>query len=366
MADPRIERLAKVLVQYSTSVKKGERVLIRASPVSAPLVLALQKEVLNVGAFPVIRVSLPGQSYNFYKHAKEMHLTDLSPISKYELRKCQAVISLYDQVNTRELSSIDPKKIITRRKALQPLSDYSLKNLKWTIALYPTEAYAQESDMSLKEFEDFAYKATFTDRKDPIRAWKALSKRQQALCKRLNRAKKIQILGKETDLTMDVKGRIFVNSDGHHNMPSGEIFTAPHKTSVEGTILYDDFPTLYQGREVSGIFLRFKKGKVVEASAEKNEKYLLKMIDLDKGARYLGELGIGTNFGIQRFTKNILFDEKIGGTVHLALGSAYKRCGGKNKSALHWDMIKDLRKRGRLLIDDKPLIRKGNILMVGT
>lgn len=365
LADPRVERLAKVLVHYSVRVKRGERVLISASPASAQLVLAIEREILDAGAFPVTRISLPGQAYNFYSHAKKEHLADLSPISRYELRQCRATISIYDQGNTRELSSIDPERIALRRKVMHPLSDYTLKHLKWCVTLFPTEAYAQESDMSLKEFEDFAYKAMFVDTRDPIAKWKAFSKRQGTLAARLNRAKTIRIIGKETDLTMSVGGRRFVSSDGRYNMPAGEVFTAPHELSVEGTILYDDFPTLYGGREVSKVFLRFKKGKVVEASAEKNESYLLEMLDIDRGARYLGELGIGMNFGIRRFTKNILFDEKIGGTVHLALGKAYGECGGTNKSALHWDMIKDLRKGGQLLVDGKPLVRKGNTLVVG-
>ncbi len=364
MGDIRIERLAKVIVQYSTKVKKGERVLIRGSPGSAPLVLALEREILKVGGFPVTRLNLPGQSFNYFKHAKKHHLENLSPISKYEVKNCQATISIYDSNNTRELASIDPRKIAIKRKTNNPLSEYILKNLKWNVTLFPTPAYAQEADMSLAEFENFVYKATFADKKDPIAHWKRISRSQATLAKRLNKATLVQILGKETDLVMNVKGRIFVNSDGRYNMPSGEVFTAPHKYSVEGTVLFDDFPTIYGNREVTGVFLRFKKGKVVEATAEKNEKYLLEMLNIDKGAKYIGELGIGTNFGIQRFTKNILFDEKIGGTIHLALGRAYGECGGTNKSALHWDMIKDLRKHGKVLIDGKRLVREGNTLKV--
>ena len=364
MGDPRVDRHAKLLVRYSTRIKKGERVIVKASAASAPLILALQREILDVGAFPVLRISVPGQSYNYYSHAKQHHLEDLSPISRYEVRKCQVNISIYDDTNTHELSSIDPEKIAVRRKTYQPLSDYILRNIRWCGTLFPTDAFAQDADMSLREYEDFVYKAMFCDKKDPIKEWKKISAYQEKLAKRLNKAKTVQIIGRETDLTMDVEGRTFVNSDGRYNMPSGEVFTAPHIRSVEGHILYDDFPTIYGGKEVQGVYLEFKRGKVVKATAEKNEDYLLKMLDIDKGARYLGELGIGTNFGIQRFTKNILFDEKIGGTIHLALGRAYEECGGKNKSALHWDMIKDLRKHGELLVDGKKMKRKNGRLYV--
>ena len=365
MADPRVERLADVLLRYSTKGKKGERIIIRASPQSAPLVLALVRKTLQLGAFPLTRISLPGESYLYYKHASDAHLRDLPKISMFEVKNCQASIAIKDDTNTRELSSIDPKRIALRRKTLKPLSDYQLRNVRWCLTQFPTEATAQEAEMSLQEYEDFVYKAMFCDKQNPIAEWNRLGARQKLLGDRLNRAKDVHILGKETDLRMSVKGRVFVSSDGACNMPSGEVFTAPVEKSVEGTILYDDFPTIYGGREVAGVFLRFRKGKVVEASAQKNEKYLLQMLDIDKGARYLGELGIGTNFGIQRFTKNILFDEKIGGTIHLALGRAYEECKGTNKSALHWDMIKDLRGKGSaVLIDGKPLVRKGSRLIV--
>ncbi len=366
MADPRIERLADVLLRYSTQVKKGERLIIRAGPQSSPLVLALVRKTLQLGAFPLTRISLPGESYLYYRHASDAHLRDLPKISMFEVRNCQASIAIKDDTNTRELSSIDPKRIALRRKTLKPLSDYQLRHVRWCLTLFPTEASAQEAEMSLQEYEDFVYRAMFCDKPDPIAAWNRLGAQQKLLGDRLNRAKEVRIIGKETDLRMSVRGRVFVSSDGTHNMPSGEVFTAPVERSVEGTILYDDFPTIYGGREVSGVFLRFKKGKVVEASAQKNERYLLQMLDIDRGARYLGELGIGTNFGIQRFTKNILFDEKIGGTVHLALGRAYEECRGTNRSALHWDMIKDLRGKGSsVLVDGRPLVRRGDRLVVG-
>jgi aminopeptidase len=228
----------------------------------------------------------------------------------------------------------------------------------WTLTLFPTSAFAQDADMSLTEFEDFVYSATFADQDRPVAKWRALERRQEKMIAALKGADEVHIVGPDTDLTLSVKGRTFINSAGTNNMPSGEIFTGPVETSAEGYIKYD-FPVCHAGREIDGIRLVFRKGKVVEASATKNEKFLLSMLDIDRGARRLGELGIGTNFGIDRFVRNILFDEKIGGTIHLALGKSYEETGGRNESALHWDMIKDLRKGGALYVDGEVIQKDG-------
>ena len=245
-------------------------------------------------------------------------------------------------------------------KASRPLKNKLLKK-KWTLTLFPTEAYAQDAEMSLRDFEDFVYGATFSDEDDPVKAWQDLKKRQDGLISKLEGAKEVQIIGPGTDLWMSIAGRTFINSAGTHNMPSGEVFTGPVEDSAEGVIAYD-YPVVNQGREIDGIRLVFEKGKVVEATATKNQDFLLKMLDMDPGARRLGELGIGTNFKIQRFIKTILFDEKIGGTIHLALGASYAETGGKNSSGLHWDMIKDLRKGGELRIDGKAIQKDGKFL----
>jgi aminopeptidase len=232
---------------------------------------------------------------------------------------------------------------------------------RWCLTLYPTQAYAQDAEMSLREFESFVYATTFADQPDPIRQWKKLSAMQQRLIGRLRGADEIRIVGAGSDLKFSVKGRTFINADGRNNMPDGEIFTGPVESSAEGFISYD-FPVCVGGREVDGVRLAFRKGKVVEASAAKNEKYLLTMLDCDAGARRLGELGIGTNRMISKFIKNILFDEKIGGTIHLALGNGYPETGSKNISALHWDMIKDLRRGGAVYVDGEVFQKDGRFV----
>ena len=267
---------------------------------------------------------------------------------------------IYSSSNTRALSEFDPSLQGRMAKSRRPLKNQILKK-KWTLTLFPTAAYAQDAEMSLRDFEDFIYSATFSDTEDPVRRWKRLKSKQDKLIAKLEGAEEVRIVGPGTDLSMNIKGRTFINSPGIHNMPSGEIFTGPIENSVEGFIEYD-YPVVNAGREIDGIRLVFEKGTVVEATASKNEAYLLKMLDMDPGARRIGELGIGTNFKIQRFIKNILFDEKIGGTIHLALGAAYPETGAKNKSALHWDMIKDLRKGGALYVDGKAIQKEGTFL----
>jgi len=267
---------------------------------------------------------------------------------------------IYSSRNTRALGDVDPELQTRMAKASRPLKNKLLKK-KWTLTLFPTAAYAQDAEMSLRDFEDFVYGATFSDEADPVKAWNALRRKQDKLISKLEGAEEVRVLGPGTDLRMSVAGRTFINSAGTRNMPSGEVFTGPVEDSVEGEIVYD-YPVVNQGREIDGIRLVFRSGKVVEASAAKNEAFLLDMLEMDPGARRIGEVGIGTNFRIQRFIKNILFDEKIGGTIHLALGAAYPETGGKNKSALHWDMIKDLRKGGELRIDGRAVQKDGRFL----
>ncbi|MCE7908504.1 MAG: hypothetical protein DYH02_09095 [Candidatus Omnitrophica bacterium COP1] len=248
-------------------------------------------------------------------------------------------------------------------KGVKPLRDIlhhrmSDGSLRWCLTLFPTEAYAQDAEMSLTEFEDFVYRACHVDLQDPVAAWKKVQRNQEKMVQFLNGTKKIRIVAKDTDLSFSVQGRTWINCCGTENMPDGEVFTGPVENSAEGTILYS-FPACHNGREIENVHLTFKKGKVIQAHASKNEDYLNKMLDLDEGARYLGEFAFATNRGIQRFTRNILFDEKIGGTVHLALGASYPESGGVNKSVLHWDMICDLRKAGKVYVDGKLFLKDG-------
>ncbi|HDL77603.1 MAG TPA: aminopeptidase [Lentisphaerae bacterium] len=357
MEDPRVSNLARILVRYSIGARRGQTVSVDATPQAEPLVVAVYRELIRVGAFPVVRMSPAAATEIFFRWGKRHHFTTVTPYHRAMVRTIDASIRISASPNTRALSSVDPRRQALFARTHRRLRDQVLRK-PWVLTLYPTEAYAQDAEMSLSEFEDFVYQATFADQERPIAAWKALARRQERMIAALHGARHVRIVADDTDLSMSIAGRRFINSAGTHNMPSGEIFTGPVEDSVEGHILYD-FPVCHAGREISGIRLVFRKGRVVEATAEKNQHFLTAMLDSDPGARRVGELGIGTNMRIQRFTRNILFDEKIGGTVHLALGNSYPETGGRNRSAVHWDMIKDLRRGGALYVDGRAIIKDG-------
>jgi aminopeptidase len=351
MVDPRVAKAAEILVNYSARVKKGDYVQILAEPAAEDLALEVYRLILKKGAYPAMRLSLPGQSYIYYKNASDEQLKKFPDIAFYEIKKTNAVIYIGAPSNTKELSNIDPKKISVRQSVLKKLSDYRVEKTNWILFDYPTDAYAQDAEMSLEEFRDFVYRATNVD-------WEKESKKQDRLKAILDKGKNVRILGKETDIRFSIAGKKSVKCDGKHNMPDGEVYTEPVKNSVNGHIYYE-FPAVHGGREVCGVRLVFKDGKVVKATAEKNQDFLINMLDTDAGSRYVGEFGIGVNYNIDRFIKNTLFDEKIGGTIHLALGRAYKDTGGENNSAIHWDMIKDLRNGGEVYIDGKLIEKDG-------
>ncbi|WFB37322.1 aminopeptidase [Kiritimatiellota bacterium B12222] len=358
--DIRTQNLARTMAGYCLDAQPREAFAINATTAAAPLVEALYEELLKAGAWPLVRMMPDGAQEAMFRSGQDHHFDESSPVDQAIVGKLAGSASIYSSRNTRSLSGVDPDLQARMAKASRPVKNKLLKK-KWTLTLFPTEAYAQDAEMSLRDFEDFVYSATFSDEDNPVKAWFDLKKKQDKLISKLEGAKEVQIIGPGTDLTMSIEGRTFINSAGTHNMPSGEVFTGPVETSAEGVIAYD-FPVVNQGREIDGIRLVFEKGVVVEATATKNQDFLLKMLDMDPGARRLGELGIGTNYRIQKFIKTILFDEKIGGTIHLALGASYTETGGKNKSGLHWDMIKDLRKGGELRIDGKAIQKDGKFL----
>lgn len=360
MSDQRVENFAKLLVRYSIYAQKGETIGVEGPDTTAPLMSAVYEELLRAGAFPVIRMSPVGLTELFMKHGQDVHFDQLPPFEMAYAKAVHGTIRVMGSANTRALSSTDPTRMARFARARKAVRKILLAK-KWSLTLFPTEAYAQDAEMSLREFEDFVYRANLLHLDDPVAAWQAEERKQKNLISKLRNADEVRIVGPGTDLKMSVKGRTFIPSVATHNVPSGEIFTGPVETSAEGYIRYD-FPVCEGGREIDGIRLVFKKGLVVEATADKNQDYLRKMLDMDPGAKRLGELGIGTNYDIQRFIKNILFDEKIGGTVHLALGESYEETGGKNKSALHWDMIKDLRQDGALYVDGKLFQKNGKFV----
>jgi len=351
--DIRLKRYAETIVQYSAYIQPKEVVLLRGTPACQPALVALYEAVLKQGGMPIMQM-IPDVCHEMllkYGHDfvfDEPNAYDLAAYDGVDVR-----IHILSSENTRGLTSADSEKQGRMSRSSSRIRQ-KMSDKKWVISLFPTAAYAQDADMSLREFEDFVYSACFCDEEDPVAAWKALGAYQDRLIASLEGAEHVRVLGEDTDLSFSIAGRTFINSAGTRNFPSGEIFTGPIEDSANGHIRYD-FPVCHGGREIEGIRLVFENGEVVEATAEKNQDFLLSQLNLDPGARRLGELGIGTNQRIQRFTKNILFDEKIGGTVHLALGNSYPETGATNQSTLHWDMIKDLRSEGQLLIDGQPI-----------
>jgi aminopeptidase len=363
MADPRVEVVARILVDYSVAIQPGEFVQIEGTPEGAPLLLAVYQRVLERGGHPWLRLSLDDAAEIFYKYASDEQLDYVPNVLRQLVEEADAQIAIWTETNTKALTNVDPAKQSRARAARRPLSERFLeraakKELKWTGTAYPTHAFAQDAEMSLREFEDFVYGAALVHEPDPIAAWQATSKDQQRLIDWLADKDQVRLVGPDTDLTLSIKGRSWVNCDGHENFPDGEIFTGPVEDSVNGQVRFT-YPACEGGREVEDVRLWFENGKVVKATAAKNEEFLLTMIDTDEGARYLGEFAFGTNQGVQRFTKNILFDEKIGGTVHMALGTGYPETGSQNRSAIHWDMICDLRQGGEVWIDGVVFAKDG-------
>ncbi len=361
MGDERLEKLARVLVDYSIGAREGEQVVLAGATGAEPLIKEVYARLLEVGAVPVPQLTLPGMQEIFFDKAHESHYEQIPSAVRSTYEQADAFITVAAPQNTRALAGVDPEKQQALGRRNQPLQEIVLGKDRWVLTQYPTEPLAQEYEMSLTDYEDFSFSAMALDQDDPAQFWREKAKEQERLKERLEQADEIRIAGPETDLTLSVAGRTFINGCGTHNMPCGEVFTGPIEDSAEGHIYYG-VPTTVAGREVSGVRLRFEKGKVVEASAEKGEEYLHSSLDADEGARFLGELGIGTNYGIPRATKNILFDEKLGGTVHLAIGKSYETTGGTNRSSVHWDMITDLRDGGELYADGELLQKNGEFI----
>ncbi len=352
MTDPRVQKLARVLVQYSTGVQSGERVRLAGTTATEPLLRELYREVLRAGAYPLVRIELAEENYIFYREANEAQLDYLEPLLMHETENIDVSIKAFPDQNPHALTSVPAEKKQRRLRALKPLTERFVQRwgehrLRWVGSAYPTPALAQEAHMSLEEFAEFVFEAGKLNEPDPAAAWQAISARQQKICDRLNRCSNLRYVGLDTDLTFSCAGRTWVNCDGKLNFPDGEVFTGPVEDSVNGTIRFT-YPGIYYGQEIEDIFLRFKDGKVVEGRAAKGEDLLHKLLQTDDGASRVGEIAIGTNEQIRRFTKNMLFDEKMGGTIHLAVGMGIPGSGSKNVSAVHWDMLKDMRDGGEI------------------
>lgn len=369
MLDPRVRKLGQLLTNYGVRVQPGDRVLLRGSVVAMPLVKETYRAVLQAGGHPVFWLRDDAFQEILFTEGSDEQIGWTAPELSQIFENYDCLITIVGAENTRSLSGIDPSKQQVYSKSYGRLMETFMRRsaaneLRWTLALFPTHAYAQDADMSLSDYEDFVYGACKLDAADPVAEWQALHDYQAKLIDYMVGKDRVVVKGPNVDLTLSVKDRVFINADGRSNMPSGEIFTGPVETSVNGWIRYT-FPAIYRGREVDGVELKFEDGKVVSATAEKGEAYLNEVLNTDEGARYLGEFAIGTNKDIQQFTGQILFDEKIGGTIHLAVGASYPETGGVNKSNVHWDMICDMKDGGKIWVDDELFYDSGRFVALG-
>lgn len=366
MRDQRLEKLAKLLVHYSTEVVPGDFVYIRADEVATPWAKAVAREAVKAGGH--VEVVLTSDEINevILKESTSDQLKEGNLINETLLEKADVWLTAWGSRNVKYAMNIDSEKIkdssIGAKKWRKFYSDRTGDgSLRWCGTQFPALGDAQEAGMSLEEYEDFVYGAGLLDQEDPVSAWKRISMEQERWINYLNTKKIIRILSGETDVTAKIEGRKWVNCDGKENFPDGEIFTSPVEDAVDGKVHFE-FPLIYAGKEIEGIRIKIEKGRVVEASAEKGEELLLTILDTDEGARTFGELAIGTNYGIKNSTKNILFDEKIGGTFHMAIGDSFPEAGGENKSVIHWDMIGELRKEGKIYADGELFHENGQFI----
>ena len=362
------EKYAKVLVDYSVKVQKGELTIIRTdSYLSQPLVKEIYKQVLLKGAYPVVRMGVEGLNEVYIKNATDEQLEYIDPMTEIEYEKAKNLISIGAPLNLKNMARLDSKKLAKRSSVMKHLSEKMLKRaadgeLKWVIADFPTNALAQEAKMSLEEYTEFLIKSCYLHEEDPVSKWIEIGEKQEKIADYLNKKSKIRIVGDKTDITFNVAGRIWKSCAGECNFPDGEVYTSPVEDSANGQI-YFDFPQLYRGNEAQKVLLTLKDGKVIDAKAEKGEDFLNNMLDMDEGSRFVGEIAIGTNDMIQDVTGNILFDEKIGGSIHMAVGASYPDTGGKNVSGLHWDLIKNMKNGGQIFADDELIYENGKFLI---
>jgi aminopeptidase len=355
--DLRIDEYARLLVERSVAVQPGWQVYIRGTPIARPLIEAVIEQVARAGAYPILQLSFEAIGGPFAREAPIELLREAPPLQRRLWEECDAFISIWAPENTREGAELSEERQAAVKQMAAPLRERTMAmGVPWVIAEYPAVATAQEAGMTLAQYEEFIFEAVLRD-------WDAEAERMQAIAAVFDAADEVQIVGPGTDLSLSVAGRSGAVDDGHVNMPGGEVFYSPVEDSANGVIEFSEFPAVYFGHEVDGVRLVFDGGRIVEASARGGEEFLLQTLDTDEGARRLGELGIGCNPAIQRFMKNVAFDEKIDGTVHLAVGNSYTFTGGTNQSAVHWDIVKDLRNGGRIHADGRLVQENGRWLL---
>src|SRR3954465_1526883 len=365
--DPRQQALAEILVRYSTKVQPGDVTVIQSTTIAEPLVQAIYEEVLRAGGHPVFQITPEGALSSFYELASDEQLDFVAPPQAWTYTESDVRIAVMAEENTRALTRSDPAKQSRAQKARKPLLEAAMKRSaegthRWALTLYPTHAFAAEADMSLAQYEEFFYRACLAYDDDPVTAWERQSEQVRRLAEWMEGREEGHVVGPGTDIRLNVSGRHWIPCYGSHNMPDGEFFTGPVEDAVNGEVSFS-FPASYGGREGAGVRFRVEGGRTQAASGGGGEEFLLEMLDTDDGARRLGELGIGTNYGIGTGTKEILLDEKIGGTVHMAIGASYPESGGKNDSAVHWDMVCDLRQGGSIPVDGTEVQRDGQFVV---
>lgn len=366
MADKRLNKLAKLLVNYSTEVKEGDFVFVCADEVATPWVVEVTKEAIKCGAHVEYLLDTDEVSEVKLKYSNEEQLKGGNLIYETLLSRADVWLTAWGSRNTRSLSSIDSDKVKLAQRGAAPWRKiYSERcgdgSLRWCGTQYPTHANAQEASMSISEYEDFVYGAGLLDSEDPVAEWKRISMEQERWVKYLDSKSEIHIMSEGTDIKVGIKGRKWINCDGQVNFPDGEIFTSPVENDINGHISFS-FPGIFSGKQIEGIKLQVKEGKVINATAKKGEDLLKSLLETDEGSSFFGEVAIGTNYGIKEFTSNMLFDEKIGGTVHMAIGDSMPEAGGKNKSSLHWDMLCDMRSCGKIYADGELFYENGKFI----
>ncbi len=372
MTDLRVQKFARVLVEHSARIEPGDRVLLEGTTAAEPLLRELFIQIMEKGGHPHLMMSLPGlmpfsqdEMYLTYAHT-DAQLEFTPTFYKLAYEQFESRIRIHSATNTRGTTNIPPEKLTRHSKALSSITEAQFRrgadgSFKWVTTQYPTEAYAQEANMSFKDYEDFVFNAIHTQEDDPIAFWRSVQQSQQAAVDYMKGKKQVVLRGPNVELTLSVAGRTFMNSFGTYNMPDGEIYTGPVEDSANGWVKFT-YPANYGGTSVEGAELTISNGRVEKATARRNQDFLLRTLDSDAGSRYLGEFAIGTNFDIQQFTGQILFDEKIGGSFHMAFGAGYPETGSRNKSAIHWDMICDMRTDSEILVDGELFYKNGQFV----
>lgn len=366
MFDQRIRKMAGVLVNYSLGLEKGDKFMIEGFYVCKPLMLEVYKEALKVGAHPEIHISLEESRESMLLNGTDKQLKYILPSENMIVNDYDALLTIWGGENLKYLSAVDADRIALHRGVRREINEKFMNKIasgeiKWCGTQFPTKADAQEASMSTEEYEEFIFDACMLNCDNPAEEWKKVHDKQQRLIDILDTKKKIRIVSDGTDISMSVDGRKWINCDGKENFPDGEIFTSPIEDTVEGVIRFS-YPAIFNGNEVEDVVLRFENGKCIEAKAKKGEEFLNKILDSDEGGRFVGEIAVGTNYSIPKFTKNMLFDEKLGGTVHMALGASLPEAGGKNVSAIHWDMLCDM-ENGEIYADDKLIYKNSKFII---